>query len=88
MYYTGGKGGGADGSILVFNQTETAFRKSLMDILSCIYTYGMVFRRQRRVNHLFYIFKLLESDPIPRIDDITATQFPFFLQSNLSAGDL
>lgn len=28
MYRTGGKGGGADGSILVFNKTETAYGKS------------------------------------------------------------
>ncbi|KDR70722.1 hypothetical protein GALMADRAFT_75958 [Galerina marginata CBS 339.88] len=43
-----GEGGGADGSILAFNLTETAFRA---------------------------------------VDDIVASQFPFFVQSGLSAGD-
>ncbi|PPQ74381.1 hypothetical protein CVT26_000683 [Gymnopilus dilepis] len=47
----GGKGGGADGSILAFNQTETAFHAN------------------------------------GGIDDITARQFPVFLETGLTAGD-
>ena len=32
-YHTGGKGGGADGSILAFNKTENAFRKLFLFLL-------------------------------------------------------
>jgi len=57
-------------------------------ILSCIDTYGMIYSRQRRVNHRFYIFERFRSHPTFRIDDITSVQFPLFQKSGLSAGDL
>jgi len=47
----GGKGGGADGSILLFNKTENAYAAN------------------------------------GGIDDITESQYPFFVESGLSAGD-
>lgn len=67
----GGKGGGADGSILAFNDTELQFRTSLT-----------VVHTPSPCAHI-----MASIDANGGIDDIVAGQFPVFQTTNLTPGD-